>query len=76
MLSGKLRNDLVEIAQMVRFHSKVIWVIGGHTTTYGLSASFYEIQAEVCTLLRSQGQVVWTGAPMVLDFVAMAAPPQ
>ena len=67
MLSGRLREDLVNLAGMVRFHSKVVWIIGGDGPTYGLSASFTAVQAEVCTLLRAEGHVVWTGAQMVLD---------
>ena len=66
-LCGKLREDLVRLANMLRCHSKVVWIIGGDGPTYGLSPSFTAVQAEVCTLLRAEGQVVWTGANMVND---------
>jgi hypothetical protein len=39
MLSGKLRDDLIAVAKLLRFHSKVIWVIGGHAETYMAWAS-------------------------------------
>ena len=52
---------------MLRFHSKVIWIVGGRPPTYGLSSSFTAVQAEVCSLLRVEGQIVWTGAPMVVE---------
>jgi hypothetical protein len=57
MLSGQLRDDLIAVAKMLRFHSKVIWVIGGHGPTYGLSSSFAAVQAEVCSLLRLRAKL-------------------
>ena len=52
MLSGKLRQDLVRLANMLRYHSKVVWIIGGHGPTCGLHPSFAEVQQEVCALLK------------------------
>jgi hypothetical protein len=60
MLSGKLKKDLVNLANMLRYHSKVVWIIGGHGPRYGLHPSFTEVQQQVCALLRAEGQVVWT----------------
>jgi len=67
MLSGALRRDIISTARMLRFHSKVIWIVGGDGSTYGLNPSFTAAQSEVCELLRSEGQVVWTGIDMVRE---------
>ena len=45
MFSGKLRQDLINVASMVNFHSKVIWIIGGDGPTYGLDASFTAVDS-------------------------------
>jgi hypothetical protein len=67
MLSGDLQKDLVNFVRMVRYHTKVIWVIGGHGPTYNLHPSFTEVQQQVCALLRAEHQVVWTGAALVYE---------
>ena len=55
MASGALRKDLIRTPMMLKFHHKVIWIIGGVGPAYGLNDTFTAAQAEICELLRQEG---------------------
>ena len=52
---------------MAKFHSGIVWLIGGDAKTYGLPDSFARSQREVIRFLKSLGEVCWNGQAMVRE---------
>ena len=55
-----LRQDLINVARMLRFHSKVIWIIGGDGPTYQLHILHSGASTSVrAPRVRRSGRVDW-----------------
>ena len=44
ILTGSLKKDLLAAAQITKFHSGTLWIIGDDAKTYGLGQSFADTQ--------------------------------